>query len=188
MIQTLIRIKSCDIEWKKESKLEIYEQTDSVLLYLYSWLFSLNLTWFKRCLKSGILTLCYILPGNQYSALLWNMCTKKSVTYIFLPLRLPSKQTYYILPVDRYITKIAGTLYPGGHLIIKNRYFNSSVTTRLRHLLLCLTHSSMTSLLIHTVAHSTRPSCRPKINNKPLKKFLSLEVSWVKVVKNWMTF
>ena len=109
----------------------------------------------------------------------------QKISYIyFLPLRLPSKQTYFILPVDRYITKIAGTLYPGGHLIIKNRYFNSSVTTRLRHLLLCLTHSSMTSLLIHTVAQCTRPSCRPKINNKPLKKFLSLEVSWVKVVKN----
>ena len=64
----------------------------------------------------------------------------------FLPLKLPTKQTYYILPVDRYITKIAGTLYPGGHLIIKNRYFNSSVTTRLRHLLLCLTHIRVTSL------------------------------------------
>ena len=30
----------------------------------------------------------------------------------------------------------------------------------------------------HTVAHSIRPSFRPKINNQPLKKF------WVKVVKN----
>ena len=35
---------------------------------------------------------------------------------------------------------------------------------------------SMTSLLTHTVAHSTRPSFRPKINNQPLKKFLSLAV------------
>ena len=43
---------------------------------------------------------------------------------------------------------------------------------------------SMTSLLMHTVAHSTRPSFRLKINNQPLKKFLSLAVSWVKVVKN----
>ena len=43
---------------------------------------------------------------------------------------------------------------------------------------------SMTSLLTHTVAHSTRPSFRPKTNNRPLKKFLSLAVSWVKVVKN----
>ena len=42
----------------------------------------------------------------------------------------------------------------------------------------------MTSLLTHTVAHSSRPSYRPKINNQPLKKFLSLAVSWVKVVKN----
>ena len=44
--------------------------------------------------------------------------------------------------------------------------------------------SSMTSLLTHTVAHSTRPSFRLKTNNQPLKKFLSLAVSWVKVVKN----
>ena len=41
----------------------------------------------------------------------------------------------------------------------------------------------MTSLLMHTVARSTRPSFRPKINNQQLKKFLSLAVSWVKVVK-----
>ena len=43
---------------------------------------------------------------------------------------------------------------------------------------------SMTSLLTHTVAHSTTLSFRPKTNNQPIKKFLSLEVSWVKVVKN----
>ena len=42
---------------------------------------------------------------------------------------------------------------------------------------------SMTSLLMHTVAHSTEPSFRPKINNQPLKKLLSLAFSWVKVVK-----
>ena len=42
----------------------------------------------------------------------------------------------------------------------------------------------MTSLLVHTGAHSTRPSCRPKTINQPLQRFLSLAVSWVKVVKN----
>ena len=36
---------------------------------------------------------------------------------------------------------------------------------------------SMTSLLMHTVAHSTRPSFRPKTNNQPLKKFLGLVFS-----------
>ena len=46
------------------------------------------------------------------------------------------------------------------------------------------TYLSMTSLLMHTIAHSTRPSFRPKTNNQLLKKFLSLAVSWVKVVKN----
>ena len=43
---------------------------------------------------------------------------------------------------------------------------------------------SVTSLLTHTLAHSTRPSFRLSSNNQPLKKFLSLAVSWVKVVKN----
>ena len=43
---------------------------------------------------------------------------------------------------------------------------------------------SMTSLLTHTVTHSNRPSFRPKTNNQPIKKFWSLVVSWVKVVKN----
>jgi hypothetical protein len=37
--------------------------------------------------------------------------------------------------------------------------------------------TSMTSLLMHTVAHFTRPSFRPKTNNQPLKKYLSLAVS-----------
>ena len=43
---------------------------------------------------------------------------------------------------------------------------------------------SMTSLLMHTVVQSTRPSFRLKTTNQPLKKFLSLAVIWVKVVKN----
>ena len=33
---------------------------------------------------------------------------------------------------------------------------------------------SMTTLLTHTVAHSTKPSFRSKTNNQPLKKFLFL--------------
>ena len=37
--------------------------------------------------------------------------------------------------------------------------------------------TSMTTLLTHTVAHSTKPSFRPKTNNQPLKKFLSLALS-----------
>ena len=41
---------------------------------------------------------------------------------------------------------------------------------------------SMTSLLTHTVAHSTRPSFMPKANNQPLKKFVSLSVSWVNFI------
>ena len=37
--------------------------------------------------------------------------------------------------------------------------------------------NSMTTLLTHTVAHSTKPSFMPKTNNQPLKKFLSLSLS-----------
>jgi len=37
--------------------------------------------------------------------------------------------------------------------------------------------NSMTSLLTQNVAHSTRHSFRPKTNNQPLKKFLSLALS-----------
>ena len=43
---------------------------------------------------------------------------------------------------------------------------------------------SMTSLLMHTIAHLTRPTYRPKVNNLPIKKFLSRAASWVKIVKN----
>ena len=49
-------------------------------------------------------------------------------------------------------------------------------------------YDSMTFLLTHNVAHSTRHSFRPKTNNQPIKKFLSLAFSWVKVVKNWTSF
>ena len=37
--------------------------------------------------------------------------------------------------------------------------------------------TSMTSLLMHNVADSTRPSYKLKTNNQPIKKFLSLAVS-----------
>ena len=37
---------------------------------------------------------------------------------------------------------------------------------------------------MHSVAHFTKPSFRSKTNNQPLKKFLSLVVSWVKFVQN----
>jgi hypothetical protein len=36
---------------------------------------------------------------------------------------------------------------------------------------------SMTQLLTHTVAHSTRPSFRHKTNNQPTKKILSFGVT-----------
>ena len=43
---------------------------------------------------------------------------------------------------------------------------------------------SMTSLLMHTVAHSTSPSFRSKYNNQSIKNFLSR----VKIINNWTSF
>ena len=43
---------------------------------------------------------------------------------------------------------------------------------------------SMTTLLTHTVAHSTKCSFMPKTNNQPPKNVLSLALSCTKVVKN----
>ena len=40
---------------------------------------------------------------------------------------------------------------------------------------------SMTTLLTHTVRHSTKPCIRPKTSNQPLKKFLSLAVKLSKM-------
>ena len=50
------------------------------------------------------------------------------------------------------------------------------------------TQASMTPVLTHTVTHYTKHSFRPKTNNQLLKKFLSLAVSLVKVIKNWTSF
>ena len=63
-------------------------------------------------------------------------------------------------------------------------YSSSILIPKVDEILAFFVKASMTSLLMHTVAHSTRPSFRLKTNNQPLKKFLSLAVSWVKVVKN----
>ena len=51
-----------------------------------------------------------------------------------------------------------------------------------------LVYVSMTQLLTHSIAHSTKSSSRPKTNNQSIKKFLGLAVSWVKVVKYWESF
>ena len=55
---------------------------------------------------------------------------------------------------------------------------------KIASVLLWYTSGSMTSLLTHTVAHSTRPFYRPKVNNQPLEKLLCFAFSLVKVVKN----
>ena len=61
----------------------------------------------------------------------------------------------------------------GGQFVLKSTHF-----------LPIWINISMTTLLTHTVAHFTRPSFRLKTNNQPLKFFLSVAVSWVKLGKN----
>jgi hypothetical protein len=82
------------------------------------------------------------------------------------------KKIYYTIGINE--TSYPFTLYA----LCKNEYWIGS---------LVLIHDwlnfSMTSLLTHTVAISTKPSFRSKTNNQPLKKFLSLVVSWLKFVK-----
>ena len=58
--------------------------------------------------------------------------------------------------------------------------FLATLQPKISTLALFLSSCSMTSLLTPNVAHSTGPSFRPKTNNPPIKKFLSLAVSWVK--------
>ena len=55
------------------------------------------------------------------------------------------------------------------------------VLNHIQNLVRCI---SMTTLLTHTVAHSTKSSFMPKTNNQLPKKFLSLAPSCAKVVKN----
>ena len=48
-----------------------------------------------------------------------------------------------------------------------------------------LLRNSMTSLLTHTVAHSTRPSCRSKTNNQSLEKFFNCCGQLIKNCQKW---
>ena len=44
-------------------------------------------------------------------------------------------------------------------------------------------HSSMTSLLRHIVAHSSRHSFRTKTDNHPIKNSINLEFTWAKILQ-----
>ena len=91
--------------------------------------------------------------------------------------------------VDEYFTSGLCSRY--GVLSEKYYYFNDiifGVETKHSCLLLFTVillriegcsnvETSMTSILTHNVAHSTRHSFRPKTNNQPIKKFLSLAFS-----------
>ena len=78
----------------------------------------------------------------------------------------------------------AGSIFSSGTTTSSIKIMPVKVKIRQIYVVLMYLFTSMTSLLTHTVAHSTRPSFRLKTNNQPLKKFLSLAVSWVKVVKD----
>ena len=78
----------------------------------------------------------------------------------------------------------------GGTLVVLfcHNLVNINFLCQKEFLILYYNSGSMISLLTHTVAHFNKLSFRPKTNNQPIKKFLSLAVSWLKVVKNWTSF
>ena len=67
-------------------------------------------------------------------------------------------------------------LFPFFFLASPNKKLSTWQQTHVLGLSLYLS-ASMTTLLTHITAHSTKPSFRPKTNNQPLKKVLSLVVS-----------
>ena len=110
----------------------------------------------------------------------WTSQTKKKL--LSLSLVLLSSNDYLPFPQSMAFL-LSFTILPTYLLTLKyipmwNFYQNQQLNMHVP------VSNSMSSILTHTVAHSTRPSYRPKVNNQPLKKFLSLAVSWVKVVKN----
>ena len=86
---------------------------------------------------------------------------------------------------QKYLLNVPYDCKNEGLNILSYRSYNRMVRVRdLQIIQSTIIYISMTSLLTHTVAHSTRHSYRPKVNNQPLKKFLRLAVSCVKVVRN----
>ena len=132
----------------------------------------------------------YHLSSLQWSICLWTEC-RTSYRILSLVRKLWRRETLQIFKVwlyfspKRRIEHSSGVREEGNILTIGKLY-------QWRHGIIRISQQSrdvsMTTLLTHTVAHSTKPSFRSKTNNQPLKKFLSLALSWTKVVKNWTSF
>ena len=70
------------------------------------------------------------------------------------------------------------TVYINWHELRQQDNKTTKITTyQAAHSCVQPKNTSMTQLLMRSVAHSTRPSFRPKTNNQSIKKFLSLAVS-----------
>ena len=64
-------------------------------------------------------------------------------------------------------------------------YFRNNFTTSFMPYVLHTMNHSMTQLLTYTVAHSTRPSFRLKINSQPIKKVFKSCVQLSKSSQKW---
>ena len=53
---------------------------------------------------------------------------------------------------------------------------------------ICWKEVRMAQFLKHSVSHFIKLPARPKTYSQSIKRFLSLAVSWVKVVKKWVSF
>ena len=109
---------------------------------------------------------------------LWR--SKKSKIFL---LTLPSMQTFFLTRIP-WFGAVFPELLPIFFTYAKFTIVVDCTLNNIDNYCYKNTQLSMTSLLTHTVTHFTRHSFRPKYNNHPIKKFLSLAVSWVKVVKN----
>jgi hypothetical protein len=85
-----------------------------------------------------------------------------------------------ILPKGNFHVQLWRGIFPHDHhRPVKVARFVTIIHTRSFSLYISIFYinSSMTQLLTHSVAHTTRPSFRPKTNNQSIKKLLSLTVS-----------
>ena len=131
----------------------------------------------------------YKITGHFFSLL-------ETLQFVQFPLPPPNNDVFVIWPSSQVILSCFVKGNFSGQLLavvnlqlswIAQTFFISMISLNC-FIYLGMSYISMTSLLAHTVPHSTRHYFRPKTNNQPLKKFFNLAFSWVKIVKNWTSF
>ena len=91
--------------------------------------------------------------------------------------QVPEKGLELVILIDS--TKLWGTMIIS--IFLKKLFWKKFTVEEVTF---ALSIVSMTTLLTRSVAHSTKPSYRPKTNNQLLKKFLSLALICANVIKN----